>query len=301
MTFWKTVRNVTYLVLVFVGVCIIIIFTPAGNELIFPKMINESSSGKDYPIIEKINKYDKTLFYLPKQTRATATAATTTTKSTTTMANTSSSNSSTTFEPKEIYREKNYNMDNNNNNNNNNHSPPPHPPPPPLAPLLPFFTPCDSGIDHKLDKQLNNSDCLEIDFPVYREKFPHRILLNPKRGQGYILPNSHDIPRQNNGGGENKLGYCGYGYLLFNQRKREWSCYCMIPELFGGKTCDVIQKKLIEEYNCKKVAHIYDTSNTDVSTFNPIMEGFCSECAFPEKQITVKNPVTIPHCINTSS
>ena len=75
----------------------------------------------------------------------------------------------------------------------------------------------------------------------------------------------------------------------------------MTPEFFGGKTRDAIQRKYIEKYNCKKVASFDDPSNTDLSTFIPILEGVCLECAFPETQIPVKNPKTIPQCKDVSS
>ena len=261
MTFWKTVRTVTCVVLVFVSVSIItvlIIYTPAGYELIFNKTMNEKKV-KDNPLIKSINKYDETLFYLPQQTTTT-----------TNMANTSN----------------NYNDYSGGDNSSSSH-PPPN-----------YFTPCHSGLDHKLNKRLNNSDCLEIDFPIFTKTIPRRKLLNPKKGQGYVLPNSHAIPRQN--GGENKLGYCGYGHLIFDQRKKAWSCSCMTPEYFGGKTCDAIQRKYIDKYNCKKVASFDDPSNTDLSTFIPIIEGVCVECAFPETQIPVKNPKIFPQCKNVS-
>lgn len=147
--------------------------------------------------------------------------------------------------------------------------------------LLPFSK-C-----HSNDK---NADCLAIDVFVFDEN-SHARLLDPKDGQRYMLPNSRLIPRKRG----KKIGYCGFGHLLYNQTTKQWSCRCMRPEFFGGKTCDSIQERLIKEYNCTEVASKDDPSNKDISTFNPLIEGICSKCASPDAQTPVMD-ADIPRC-----
>ena len=132
-------------------------------------------------------------------------------------------------------------------------------------------------------------NCSIINYPIFDKK-THKLLLDPKTGQRYTLPNINMIPRKGK-----KLGYCGYGHLLFNKNSWKWSCYCMIPELFGGEMCDKVQPQMINNFNCLEVADVSNPLNKDISTFNPIIDGICSKCKSPETQSPVSN-ADIPQC-----
>ena len=141
------------------------------------------------------------------------------------------------------------------------------------------------------DKFNNNKDCVTLNYQIF-DKHTHKKLLDPDLNQKYLLPNSQKIPRR---GGRNRIGYCGFGKLLYDAENKEWSCQCFAPDFFGGETCDEIGKTLIKENNCTRVAHASDVLNTDVSTFNPFSEGICSRCVSPDTQAPVIN-AGVPLC-----
>ena len=135
-------------------------------------------------------------------------------------------------------------------------------------------------------------NCSPIDFPIYDDVLGsyRERLLQPVIGEKYVLPNFSTIPRK-----RGKIGYCGFGHLLFNRETKVWRCKCMMPQFFGGATCDEIGSELVKNHNCLQVAYEDDPSNTDVSTFNPIIEGICTQCVSPETQSPVITGV-IPQC-----
>lgn len=138
----------------------------------------------------------------------------------------------------------------------------------------------------------NKPDCVAVNYPIYDAR-THQKLLNPDPNQKYSLPNSRQIPKR----GGKKIGYCGFGKLLYDTETKAWACQCFAPEYFGGDTCDEIGKKLIKENNCTRVSSASDILNSDVSTFNPFTDGICSRCVSPDTQIPVVNS-GIPLCRN---
>ena len=150
-----------------------------------------------------------------------------------------------------------------------------------------FFPKCHE----KMDK--HSKDCVALNYQIF-DKYTHKRLLDPDLKQKYLLPNSEKIPRR---GGRNRIGYCGFGKLLYDAETKEWSCQCFAPDFFGGETCDEIGQTLIKENNCTRVANASDVLNTDVSTFNPFSEGICSRCVSPDTQAPVVN-AGVPFCKN---
>ena len=138
----------------------------------------------------------------------------------------------------------------------------------------------------------SNDDCVALKYPIY-DKQTYRKLIEPTLKQKYLLPNSDKIPKK----GMKKIGYCGFGKLLYDNKTKDWSCQCFTPDYFGGDLCDEIGKKLIKENNCTQVASASDILNTDISTFNPFIDGICSRCVSPDNQAPVVN-ASIPLCKN---
>ena len=139
----------------------------------------------------------------------------------------------------------------------------------------------------------SNDACVALKYPIY-DKYTYRKILDPDLKQKYLLPHNDKIPKK---GTRKKIGYCGFGKLLYDNEKKEWSCHCFAPDYFGGDTCDEIGKKLIKENNCTRVANASDILNTDISTFNPFTDGICTRCVSPDNQAPVIN-ASIPLCKN---
>ena len=108
-------------------------------------------------------------------------------------------------------------------------------------------------------------------------------LLLKARGELRRYPNPEQIPSS-----------CGFGKLLFNVKNESWACSCFAFDYFGGEFCDELSDKLTKENKCLKVGHVDNLENTDVSTFNPFLEGICVECA--TKNATPIVNATIPKC-----
>ena len=102
-----------------------------------------------------------------------------------------------------------------------------------------------------------------------------------------LYPNADEIPPS-----------CGFGKLHYNIRNKSWSCVCSAPDYFGGIYCDEPQRKLIVKNKCLKVGHVNNLENTDVSTFNPILEGVCVECSTKDATPDLSSPIPKCHCIN---
>ena len=165
---------------------------------------------------------------------------------------------------------------------------------------LSYFSKCydDDDVDHhdyddqrmKIKKQ-----CVAMHYPVY-DKHTHKKILTPDLKQKYLLPNSKQIPRGGGGGGKKKkLGYCGFGKLLYDTETKEWSCQCFAPDYFGGEMCDAMGSRLVKENKCTRVAEASNILNTDISTFHPFIDGICSRCVSPDTQVPVIN-AGVPLC-----
>ena len=71
---------------------------------------------------------------------------------------------------------------------------------------------------------------------------------------------------------------CGHGKIVYNKANDKYSCYCRAPLYFNGPHCDIPQEKLVKHNKCLVVGHVKDLNNTDISTFDPVLEGVCVEC-----------------------
>ena len=127
----------------------------------------------------------------------------------------------------------------------------------------------------------NNNNIKEILMNIY-DAYTGELLLTPN-GEPYIYPNSKEIPSN-----------CGFGKLMFNQITQSWKCSCHAPDYFGGEYCDELQDKLTIDNNCAKVGNINNLDNTDVSQFNPFLEGICVECISDNATPVIDSP--IPRC-----
>ena len=145
------------------------------------------------------------------------------------------------------------------------------------------------GFFHKCPPNQNLLDCRPINFPIH-DKTTHAPLLIPvpkKNAYNYhILPNSHLIPYNAANGG---LGYCGFGKLLYDTQELEWSCHCLAPDYLGGEMCDEPQPKMIRENKCLKIGQSTNIVNTNISSFNPFIDGVCVKCVSPESQVPIVN------------
>ena len=175
---------------------------------------------------------------------------------------------------------------------------------PPIT--MPPFSNC-YNVDKKNENITNINDCIDIEYTIHEKitneqenSIKYRTIFNPiernnKGERFYILPNSEMMPRKKG----KKIGYCGYGFLIYDRKTMEWSCFCKAPDLFAGKTCDEMQKqRFIDVYKCVKVVDEDDFSNTDVSTFDPLYNGVCLECALPDTQKPILNGLRGPECVS---
>ena len=136
----------------------------------------------------------------------------------------------------------------------------------------------------------NLPDCQRINFPIYDKTTHDPLLIIPTTPKNhnvhYSLPNSHLIPYSAANGG---LGYCGFGKLLYNADELEWSCHCFAPEYLGGEMCDEPQPKMIRDNKCMKIGQNTNLVNTNISSFNPFIDGVCVKCVSPESQVPIVN------------
>ena len=116
-------------------------------------------------------------------------------------------------------------------------------------------------------------NCLSLRSAVY-DKHTNEMLLagNEIKSNfiGNVFPNHQEIPQT-----------CGFGKLLYDSETHEWQCRCHAPKFFGGDHCDEAENYLTVTNKCSRVAESSDLSNSDVSTFNPVLEGVCVECSVP--------------------
>ena len=91
---------------------------------------------------------------------------------------------------------------------------------------------------------------------------------------------------------------CGFGRLHYNIKNKSWNCVRSAPEYFGGIFCDEPQEKLTVQNKCLKVGHVDDLENTDVSTFNPLLQGVCVECSTKDANPAISSSILKCYCIN---
>ena len=144
--------------------------------------------------------------------------------------------------------------------------------------IFPLVKDDDDDDDDNNKKRLYNRD-------IYNAEDGTLIL--SAKGELRLYPNSDDIPTS-----------CGFGKLHYNIKTKSWRCVCSAPDYFGGIYCDEPQNKLIVKNKCLKVGHINNLENTDVSTFNPILEGVCVECSTKDATPALSSPIPKCHCIN---
>ena len=122
---------------------------------------------------------------------------------------------------------------------------------------------------------------------IYDGKTGNLILSS--KGEWRIYPKAQEIPHS-----------CGFGKLHFYTSKNNitWTCICSAPQYFGGLYCDEPQKKLLVENKCAKVGYINDLDNTDISTFNPFLQGVCVQCSTRDATPDLSSPVPKCHNIN---
>ena len=112
------------------------------------------------------------------------------------------------------------------------------------------------------------------------------LLLSTKE-EMRLYPNADEIPAS-----------CGFGRLHYNIKNKSWNCVCSAPEYFGGIFCDEPQEKLTVQNKCLKVGHVDDLENTDVSTFNLLLEGVCVECSTKDATPAISSSIPKCYCIN---
>ena len=126
----------------------------------------------------------------------------------------------------------------------------------------------------------NNKDIKVISSNIY-DAYTGELLLTPTKGEPRIYPNSEEMPTN-----------CGFGKLTYNRITKSWKCSCHAADYFGGEYCDEINEDKLPY--CAKVGNINDLDNTDVSTFNPFLEGVCVECTTDDATPVINSDV--PKC-----
>ena len=165
----------------------------------------------------------------------------------------------------------NNNNDTNNNNNNNNKGD---------IELFPLVK--NNNNNNNNNQSLDKNDKqLRLYNNIY-DAHTGKLLLSTS-GELRLYPNGYQIPHT-----------CGFGNLFFNKQTKQWKCQCKTPEYFDGIFCDEPQPKMIIENKCIKVGNITDMKNTDISTFNPLLEGVCVECSDKNATPILSSP--FPKC-----
>ena len=141
-----------------------------------------------------------------------------------------------------------------------------------------LFPPSNEDEDHKDKRSLHRN--------IYDARNGKLILA--AKGELRLYPNADEIPPS-----------CGFGKLYFSTTGVMWTCVCSEPDYFAGIYCDEPQKKLILKNKCLKVGHIDNLENTDISTFNPFLQGVCVECASKDATPNFSSPFPSCHVINT--
>ena len=162
----------------------------------------------------------------------------------------------------------------------------------------------DDDDDDDDDNDINNDEAINEIFPivsssssssssnlkkkrlkldVYDAETGKLLLASSKRNEYRSFPNIDEIPKS-----------CGFGKLYFYRPTGQWECKCLEPRFFSGIYCDEPQDLLTKKYKCLKVAHIDNFQNTNIATFNPILEGVCVKCSTPDATPIIDSP--IPKC-----
>ena len=117
----------------------------------------------------------------------------------------------------------------------------------------------------------NNKNCLVNTMKIFDKN--STMIFNGGNGELRFYPHADKMPQN-----------CGFGKMVYDGDNQEnpWECFCYDNNYFGGNQCDEPQSQLTVVNRCAKIAKASELTNTDVSTFNPFLEGVCVECVSSE-------------------